>query len=220
MKNLSVNWFDLVAVIMLVIGFIRGRKRGMSEELLDVLQWLIIVVVSALLYAPLGKFVSSFTHMSLLLSYITSYVVIAIAIKLVFTVIKRGVGEKIIGSDVFGSMEYYLGTVAGAVRYLCMLIFAMAILNAKYISEAELAALAKVQKDNFGSISFPTLGSLQQDIFNKSFTGQMARRYINNQLITPTAYGPDTQREGVARRRERAVDEAINGDPSAKDKKK
>jgi hypothetical protein len=183
-----------------------------------VIQWLIIVVVAAMFYAPLGKFVSGFTHMSLLLAYITSYVSIAIAIKIIFTFIKRAVGEKIIGSDVFGSLEYYLGTVAGMVRYLCMLIFALAILNAKYISEAELAALAKVQKDNFGSISFPTLGSLQQDVFNKSFTGTAARRYINNQLITPTAYGPDTEREGVARSRERAVDEAITGGKKEKQK--
>ena len=46
LKNFTLSWFDLVALAVLVVGLFRGRKRGMSEELLDVFQWLLIVVIS------------------------------------------------------------------------------------------------------------------------------------------------------------------------------
>ena len=51
----TMTWFDLLLAGLLIFGFLRGRKRGMSEELLDVFQWLTIIVVAAMLYEPVGK---------------------------------------------------------------------------------------------------------------------------------------------------------------------
>jgi hypothetical protein len=34
------NWFDVALVLVLAFGFWRGRKRGMTKELLPTLQWL------------------------------------------------------------------------------------------------------------------------------------------------------------------------------------
>src|SRR2546422_4577368 len=44
----GINWFDLFVLVMLVVGIFVGRKRGMSLELLSVLQWLMIVFVAAI----------------------------------------------------------------------------------------------------------------------------------------------------------------------------
>src|SRR5688572_25952298 len=118
-------WFDLVVLALVAYGIFRGRKRGMSEELLDVFQWLCIVVLGALLYSPLGKTLSHFAGMGLLLSNIIAYAFIAIVIKFAFTSVKRSVGEKLVHSDAFGRFEYYLGMLAGSVRFLCVLIFAL-----------------------------------------------------------------------------------------------
>ena len=41
------NWFDLLLLAMICAGVLRGRKRGMSEELLDFLQWLAIIIGGA-----------------------------------------------------------------------------------------------------------------------------------------------------------------------------
>ena len=46
--DLSFNWFDLCVLAMLIVGIVIGRKRGMSLELLSVLQWLVIVFVGAM----------------------------------------------------------------------------------------------------------------------------------------------------------------------------
>ncbi|MGV3773331.1 MAG: CvpA family protein [Verrucomicrobiales bacterium] len=183
------NWFDILTIIILLLGVLRGKKRGMSEELLDLFQWLTIIFVSALLYKPLGQFVSSYTKMDLMWSYILSYLFTFVLLKLLFAAIKRSVGEKLVHADAFGSMEYYLGMLAGAVRFACMLLMALALLHAKYISDAERAMAAKRQADTFGSISFPTLGSLQQTIFYASTTGKFVKRHLHNQLIEATPPG-------------------------------
>jgi uncharacterized membrane protein required for colicin V production len=44
------NYFDVIVVVWLIIGLLRGRKRGMSQELLPTLQWLGIVIVCGLFY--------------------------------------------------------------------------------------------------------------------------------------------------------------------------
>ncbi|MDB6041216.1 MAG: Colicin production protein [Verrucomicrobiales bacterium] len=204
--SLNLNWFDILVVVVILLGVVRGRKRGISEELLDILQWLLIVVLAALFYMPLGNLVASYTHLSLLPAYVACYLSIAIAIKLLFTAIKSMVGEKLIQADTFGGMEYYLGMLAGALRFLCVLIVALALLNSKYISKAEREALKRMQSDNFGSISFPTLSSLQETVFGESISGKFIRVHLKDQLIRPT---PATANVGSQLPRDRDLDEVL-----------
>jgi uncharacterized membrane protein required for colicin V production len=212
LADFQAGWFDLVALTMLVVGVIRGRKRGMSEELLDFLQWLLIVVAGGGLYRPLTQVLAlpAGTFGPALLAVIV-YLLIALFIKLVFSMIKRSVGQKLVEGDMFGNLEYYLGMGAGAVRYACMLVFAMALLNAKHFTSAELAASAKRQKDNFGSISFPTLGSTQQTVFQKSYVGRLAKAHLASLLIETAPAKHQVARDNVFRRHERAVDEVLRG---------
>lgn len=210
LSQFQLTGFDLLVLGLVAYGIFRGRKRGMSEELLDVFQWLCIVVLGAMLYSPLGKMVHQSANFSLLLSNIIAYVLIALIIKLIFSTVKRNVGEKLVHSDAFGRFEYYLGMLAGMVRCLCILIFALSFLHAKYISDAERAATAKMQRDNFGSISFPTIGSLQQSIFYESYSGQFIKKNLKEQMIAPSSGAVVAQSDNsIGRRRERAVEEVM-----------
>src|SRR5437867_4278949 len=128
------GWVDLLVVILLVVGVLRGRKRGMSEELLDVIKWSLVVLVAGLLYEPTGRWFSQTTVFSLLASYVFAYIFIAGLVIATFALIRNRVGDKLIGSDVFGRAEYYLGMVAGCYRYVCVMLVAMAFLNARYYS--------------------------------------------------------------------------------------
>src|SRR2546422_6690284 len=103
------SWVDLVIVGLLIIGVLRGRKRGMSEELLDLLKWLLIVVVAAQFYQPVGDLFAGNSMFSRLSWYLAIYVTMILAIKIIFSLIKKRVGEKLVGSDIFGRAEYYLG---------------------------------------------------------------------------------------------------------------
>lgn len=212
LKGFVVSWVDLLAVGLLVVGIIRGRTRGMSEELLDLVKWLITVVAAGNLYQPLGQFLAESTVFSLLSCYVAVYCGLIIIIKLLFSVIQRTVGQKLIGSDVFGNGEYYLGMMAGTIRYACIFFVALAFLNSKRFSPEEIAAEVKYQEENFGSIRFPTLNGLQTSVFQRSWTGKLVQEHLGALLIERTA--PDTKslagNEQVVRGRERRFDEVLD----------
>jgi uncharacterized membrane protein required for colicin V production len=199
-----------VVLIVLGIGVFRGRQRGMSEELLGLFQWLAIVVGSALAYRPLGKMIAASTEVTLLMAYIGAYLLSVIGIKILFSWIRKIVGEKLVGGDLFGGAEFYLGMLAGAVRCGCMLIVILAMLHAKNITSEQLAKQAKMQKDNFGDISFPTFGSVQHEIFYSSLSGKFIGRHLSDQLIQATA--PEEKlaaHESLRERRQRELDEVF-----------
>lgn len=202
------NWFDLLVLVTLCVGVLRGRKRGMSEELLDLLQWTCIIAAGAFLYQPLGDAIVTAANLSRLASNVSAYALIAILVKLAFTALKRAVGEKLVQADTFGNFEYYLGMLAGAIRFSCILLFTINFLHAKQITDAERAATAKMQAENFGSISFPTIGSLRQGVFFESPSGQIIRKHLRPLLIEP-ASGGQRGGETIGQRRERAVDEVL-----------
>ena len=55
-KAASFNFFDGAIGAWLIVGIIRGRKRGMTQELLPTLQWLGIVILAGLFYLPFSTY--------------------------------------------------------------------------------------------------------------------------------------------------------------------
>ncbi len=205
--DFSYNWFDLVAMAILIVGFFVGRKRGMSLELLTVLQWVSIVFVAALACDPFGRMMSDYSGLNPTLTYITAYLLTAIGIKVLFVLIRRMTGEKLVTRAVFGNLEYYLGMGAGVVRFACILLFGLALLNAKQYTKAEIKAKLEHQQDWAGSIYFPPFGVIQQTIFEESLTGRAVKQFLSAQLINvdPSAAGAPT--ETIGQRRTREIDE-------------
>jgi uncharacterized membrane protein required for colicin V production len=203
----SYNWFDLVAVALLVVGFFVGRKRGMSLEMLSMFQWLAIVFVGALACDPFGRMMAEFSGLNPTLTYITAYLLTAIGIKVFFVLIRRMTGEKLVSKSVFGNLEYYLGMGAGVVRFACILMFGLALLNAPIVTDKELEAKLKHQQDWAGSIYFPPFGVIQRTVFRDSLTGRAVKEYLSAQLINvdPSAAGAAT--ETIGQKRTREIDE-------------
>jgi uncharacterized membrane protein required for colicin V production len=208
--DLNFNWFDLAVLIVISIGILRGRSRGMSEELLDVFKWLVIVFLGGMAYRPAGAFLVGYTHVSPTAAYVAVYAFVIVMVRLCFNWFKRLVGEKLVGSDVFGRGEYYLGMIAGAVRFACYLVVGMALLHATPVTAEQLAAQARMQQDNFGDISFPTLGSMQQTVFAGSASGRFTKKYLAHELIVSTP-GEKSESSGdtLGRQRERMISEVL-----------
>jgi len=159
----------------------------MSQELLDLLKWLAVLFGASAAYRSLGDNIASVTHaLGLLSCYILAYLGAGGLIVLVFALIKRVVGGKLLGSDIFGHAEYYLGMVSGALRYSCVLLTVLALINARYFNPAEIKRMADTQKDVYGSELFPTLRSLQVMIFDRSLTGPLVKKNLGFLLIKPT----------------------------------
>ena len=58
-SRLSVNWFDLVFVAVLIFGLIRGRRNGLSRELLPMLQWIALVIVCGMGYPSIADILTT-----------------------------------------------------------------------------------------------------------------------------------------------------------------
>ncbi len=186
LNELPFNVFDLTLVLVLVGGLMRGRKHGMSEELLSLLKWLTVVVAAGFLYGPVGQELAKVSPFSLLSSYLMAYVGIALAIIGFFALFKHTIGGKLVGSDIFGQGEYYLGMGSGLVRFSCILMAVLAVLNARYFSPAEVKAMEAFQNDVYGSNFFPGLHTAQEVVFEKSMAGPWIREHLSMLLITPT----------------------------------
>ncbi len=184
---MPINVFDLILLGTLVAGLICGRKRGMSEELLGLLKWLAIVVGAAIVYAPLGQeFARSNTVFSLLSCYLMAYIAAVLVIVTVFALVKRFLGGKLLGSDIFGRAEYYLGMGSGLIRFTCVLVCVLALLNARAYDRSEIKAMESFQNREFGSNYFPTLHTVQSIVFEQSLTGPWIRDKLGFLLIKPT----------------------------------
>jgi uncharacterized membrane protein required for colicin V production len=190
--KLPVNLFDCVFVMILAMGIFQGRKNGMSGELMNLLKWLTMVVVCGAFYQIVGRWVNQASVFSLLASYLIAYVACALVVLALFALVKHSLGGKLVGSDVFGRTEYYLGMGSGLLRFTCVMIVGLALLNARYFSPTEVRAMKAYQDDVYGSDFFPGLQSLQSTVFETSFLGPQIRTYLSFLLIKPTQ--PDVRK--------------------------
>jgi hypothetical protein len=187
MNNLPFNWFDLVVVVVLILGMRSGRKHGMSDELPGLLKWLAIAFGCAFAYEPVGQMIlTSSSVFSQLGAYLMAYLATALVIAAVFAALKSALGQKWVSSEVFGRSEFYLGMISGMVRFSCMLIAALALLNARSYNTAEVNANITFQKEAYGSDFFPTLHVLQLQVFEKSMMGPFFAKDMDFLLIKPT----------------------------------
>jgi uncharacterized membrane protein required for colicin V production len=188
LDSLPFNAFDLLLVVILGAGIYTGRKEGMSGGLIPLLRWLCIVFICAAAYEPLGRlFYQSSSIFSTLTCYLLAYVGSALIIVATFIGIKRALGGKLLGSDVFGSTEYYFGMGSGLVRFTCIILAFLALLNARLYSSAEIKAREKYVNDVYGKDYFPGLQVLQSTVFEKSLTGPWIKENLSFLLIKPTA---------------------------------
>lgn len=187
LNEMPFNVFDVALLGILIMGVLRGRKHGMSEELMNLVKWLAVVIACSLFYEPLGGMMAQSTPFSLLSSYIFVYAGGAMLILAVFGMLKYYLGGKLVGSDIFGKSEYYLGMASGFVRFSCITLTFLALLNATYISQAQVQAMERFQNDMYGSNYFPTLHTAQEVVFEKSLTGGWIKDHLGFLLIKPTA---------------------------------
>jgi len=186
-NGLPFNWFDLLLLALLFWGLRIGRKRGMSEELPYLLKWLAIAFGCAFAYQPLGLLITSHSSVfSDLAAYRMAYIGTALVIAAFFSALKTALGEKWVSAEFFGSTEFYLGMVAGCIRFCCMLIAALSLLNARSYNAAEVNAAIKYQNENYGSNFFPTMQTVQSQVFERSMIGPTIKKDLAFLLIKPT----------------------------------
>ena len=188
LDNLPVNWFDGVVVAMLIIGLFRGRKHGMSKEALLLLKWVSLVLVCGLWYPMAAQLLVNTASLRQLPSCIFGYLLLAFVIVLLFMALRRLVVYRVAENNLFGSGEYYLGMLSGMVRFACMLLAVLALLNAPFYTAADIIKHDAYVKRWFGGglyggNFFPSFQTVQEQVFTKSFTGPYIKDYLGPLLI-------------------------------------
>ncbi|MGB8370109.1 MAG: CvpA family protein [Limisphaerales bacterium] len=191
LDNLPVNWFDAVVAGMLIIGLFRGRKHGMSKEVLPLLKWVSLVVVCGLWYPMAAQLLVNTAALSGTPSCIFGYLLLAFAVVLVFMVLKRLLVYRLAGNNLFGGGEYYLGMLSGMIRCACMLLAVLALLNAPVYTAQDIKKHEAYVKRWFGGglysgNYFPSLYTIQEQVFTKSCTGPYIKDYLGPLLIETT----------------------------------
>ena len=193
MDKLPVNWFDFTILGLLGFGLFRGRRNGMTKEVIPTIEWICVVVAGAFTY-PLGaQLLSSTCGLSQTWSAVLSYVIVAAGIVFIFSYIKKALAPRLEGSNIFGGSEYYLGMPSGMIRYGCIAFFFLALINARVYTPAEIAANKAYNEKWYGGGMYsgnyvPDLHSVQEAIFKNSFTGPYIKDYAAIALIQT---GPD-----------------------------
>ncbi|HEX7653508.1 MAG TPA: CvpA family protein [Verrucomicrobiae bacterium] len=202
-QNLSFNWFDITLLCILAFGFWRGRKRGMSREALPTIMWLVMIIGGGYGYEPLGDLLrktsvirqicgNNFNERTF--AYMTAYILIGMFLFMVHAYLAKVFRERVSGSNTFGNNEYYLGIGAGMVRYACITIFFLALLNAPFYSSAEIAAQKAYNnrwygggEKNFSGNFIPSIADIQIGIFQKSMSGRFLKEQAPTLLVGGTS---------------------------------
>jgi len=198
LDKLPVNWFDATILIVLVFGLFRGRKNGMTKEIVPTIQWVVLVAVAGLGYTFVAQFYSGVCGLGKAWSGSLGYASIAVLVLIFFSFIKKALMPKLEGSDFFGSAEYYLGMPSGMIRYACVVLFFIALINAPYYSPADLAAQKAYRERWYGGGIYsgdyvPDFHSVQDGIFTKSFSGPYIKQYAGILLVETS---PDGGKDG------------------------
>ena len=212
-KNLPFSYIDVIILIWLVVGVLRGRKQGMAQELLPVFKWVSIVLLAGYFNQPLGALIRENTAgaFSVLWSWIAAYALIALIVALCFSLLNHWLGEKLVGSDLFGRYEYYLGMLAGMVRFACMLLVLLAVMHSRIVTQAELDDINVQMKKNLDDIHPPryVYGSIEQAIFSRSYTGRIVQENLPDLLIPTVAPPAYSKSPTLKKKMQDAIDNSI-----------
>jgi hypothetical protein len=155
-------------------------------------QWLTLILASGMGYTLFAPTYANTVGTGKAASAMLGYCTLALATWLVFYVLRGIFVPRLTGSNFFGGGEYYLGMVSGMIRFTCMLVAALALLNAPFYTPAEIKAHnAYVQRWFGGGMYsgnyFPTVENVQEQVFKTSFTGPYLKNYLGTLLIDTAA---------------------------------
>jgi hypothetical protein len=205
-NNLPINWFDVVFVAVLCFGLWRGRRNGMSKEVMVLFQWLSLVLVCGIGYPLIAPSYADTLRTGKLASALLGYFTLALAVWLIFYILKRIFVPLLTGSNFFGSGEYYWGMFSGMIRFACILLAVLALLNAPYYTPADIQARREYNNRWFGGGQkgfsgdfIPGPPAVQESVFKKSFTGPYLKNYLGTLLIdtTPSNMKQQQKKPGI-----------------------
>ena len=180
------------------MGLFRGRKNGMTKEILRVSNGWHWSSCAGCFTRPRLKPWSTSRAWKKPTSYLTGYLLLAFGVWLVFVFLKKIFVPRLIGSNLFGSGEYYLGMFSGMIRFACMLFFAAGLAERAGLHPGGNPGPPGLRETlvwrrhlwwQLHSRSAHGAGK----VFKKSFTGPYIKKYLGTLLINIAPPGPKSR---------------------------
>lgn len=185
MSLLTNYWFDFLVVAVLVMGFTLGPKKPAMPQFLSALHWLLTFLICLFLYKTpaiwLSKKMGIQPDVVALMLFGFELLVVFVLLSFVLRRFKEKMLEK---KAPFGELEPRVARVAGALRAFVFLFIAVGWISGRYVTEQDLKDHEAFWKENFGSISFPSLRTIRHDMFENSFSGRFAETYLSGVMMT------------------------------------
>jgi membrane protein required for colicin V production len=121
---MSLNWFDIVVVAVILVSAILAMVRGFVREVLSIASWLIAAVAAFYLYESLRDVIQPYVENETLATII-AVAVIFIVVLVIVTYITMKIADMVIDSRI-GSLDRIFGFLFGAVRGLLLVVVAFA----------------------------------------------------------------------------------------------
>ena len=185
---LSLNMFDALILGALGWGIYQGKEEGASSTHVSVVQWMLIGLAGGFMGNLLGSFllmIFGSPYWSQLFGFFLWIFMVACFFAYLNS---KGKGEWK-DADWFGRTEYPLGILGGLIKYFCIILTIMSILNAKHYTPAMIKADRDWQIEEFGSMLFPSFTMLNNTVFNTSFSGPHLTK-VFGWAILPSAKPP------------------------------
>lgn len=180
---MSIQVFDVVVVIVLILGFKVGMKAGGNVMLPKFVKWLTTIVGAALGYEWVGLQLHRLAGFTEATAFIVSYCLIAAFVFVTIHLLEGRFEQIIKKSAVFGEIETMGGGVLGLFTYCTILLLTMGILHGDRTSKAEVARQEKANREEYGEAALPPLASVKYYIFDKTNTGKLIRSRLGLVLI-------------------------------------
>src|SRR5437879_2958403 len=100
------NLFDVLLPVALLAGLVRGRRHGMSVELLRVVKWSLLVFLGAAFAPQAGQEISRYGFFEFQGACLMAYLGMALGVFLFFSILERKLMKRLQQGDTFGHAEY------------------------------------------------------------------------------------------------------------------
>ncbi|MFN7139998.1 MAG: CvpA family protein [Limisphaerales bacterium] len=185
MSLISTFWFDLVVIAVLVLGFKLGQRKEPIPQFLSIAHWILTLLICLFLYeAPAIWLAKKFSMQPDTIALI----LFPIEFLLVYFLLgfgRRRLAKKIVTKEAFGNWEIRVSKTAGALRFFIFLLAITGWIHGRYVTAQDIKDHQKFCEENFGGITFPVLSTINDDMFNGSYSGKFARKYLSAVMMTP-----------------------------------
>jgi uncharacterized membrane protein required for colicin V production len=184
MSHFTAHWFDFVLVIVLIVGFILGTRKAALAQVLSFFNWALALFICSFLYRAPALWLASCLSLQPDVMALVVFPLELVLVYLLLRIIRRKIASKKAENEPLGNSDHHVAKIAGPLRFMIFILIFMSWINGVYVTEKDLEDHRAFIRDNFGSISFPTLSTVKDDIFNGSYSGRFAKNHLNAILMT------------------------------------